>query len=1819
MPVELDRNHIPDFQRPPKHDIHPSFENLASWAEPNGCLTILQALYWVLGLGPNDPGVANLVTEMEFPESKEILEAWRGVPVVQHLINLREKMNSFPFRRYYTRVHSGSADKTKISFQHLKDKDFLLAMITNPLTDMAGGTRSGGVSPDIFKYRRMLRLWLVLEALHRLENPPVVFDTNISSAARKITIGAESNSWLFIDNLLSHVAGSFRGRLPTFSEFKNALTSFASQFADTFEKRELKLFFNAVKAIGLGTRSSVEREHLPAVIFFPELPLGRTFSFTTELSPGSSWFSDDGQQYELPIFDSDLNDGGELLAGETLFVEVNSGESLTEKALSAKSVYLQTAEASHYLPWSLHSPLPSEISLLHQWIQESLSSSQQLTQMGAAFCWLACHLGRSLQMVRSLPISSHAQLEWTLHPSFQFLHRNAIRRSSAWVPAEHQKSLVAPFEEVLQLDSNPVSQIFKAAAKGLTFDSLGSLWDRIASGTEIETWFRENRPESLDRVNSTQIFNLLGSEVYQNTGDHHLARLVSSHPQSGLPGAVSYASWDIASIEKGMPLKTFGALTPCVHIAGSLLAPLENILIEKIQAANKQLERGGKDLVQWHNHFAEYVVWSLYAATGSRPLADPFETINHFNLEHQFVFINDKNDSGLHAGRITPLPDKAVQLIQAYKTHLEVVSQTLSPIHPELSKEISDLLKGSAKRIPLFFRLDSQLDWQSISVSGSDRLFGWELPENLFRHRYSQHLHKLGVPREVIDGWLGHAERGAATYGDYSPRCWVDDRSKYRDQINEAFESLPFCVFQETKTPPLLINGGSTKNSELSSRVFGQRLREKNHRKRIKQAVAEADAIIAWLDLTTGKEVEEEQLNLTGKEVKCQVKEEQLNLVITKLLKRETGMVHPYAALRFSRLIKLLESKSIDHKLSIRRYAHYSKPEQSMLRSSVSSAINHFDQMAAWAADQMKKKLDPTLPKAEKLLLATMLLVAVKRISYQKLLTDVLQGRHYRVIQHQQSYYIEYSETLDPTNFKEPVQRHRINHRIASLLASGQGVKNPFELTSTLPAIVKSDGQGWLGSEQQTLGQFLEKICAMVDQANQVQLPGMVAAVLSGRVLSSSLPLLDLVRINEGVAKTWPHGIEGQTDYPALNQMTKKLPLAARQPETEQHNLLEQSQIFRQNMTHLIATYEPAKAKEFGKKFHGEVLKYEGRVSNSLLLLGLWISHVITDGKTPGRGKRFRPLAANTVKTYFSNLVGPFTGLAYQVDLLELDSDELTDLYSDMIDTRRDQGHRLDYFSERLLSFQRWAESFGVAKPDYSELRIIDESRSVSAGCLSEQDYHQVLYSINQDYSSGDHKHQDRGLMLAWLMLLCFRFGLRSKEAIWLRFRDFCSYGGYRWILVRNNRKRQLKSDHSRRAVPLAFSLSELEESIVARMLDHYSLIAGHQANELLLSDLDNGQLIPADCIPSLSGELTQRIKITTGNQSMVLHHCRHSFHNRMAAILLNIPGQTAQQLTDGLDGDGIRQLILGKNSEISRRSPAALTCLMGHRYPETGMYSYNHLLLEWADELTPVTAQRNLRITDAFNTSSLIKLDKQRREAVIPLADYATPTLIGLLGVLRRVAQGKTYEQAGQLENLDPSTIRLLQGVFEASATKMRFKIRGKNGFVSGSEYPNALVNYITEKAWRRLLTQARHAPASNLIGEQNMSLDELVSLVGANRQILMRTQTHCQLVRHVVDGFNVSPDHFDVAAYKDNAAATQVLSSEGFVIQTIKSLSQAGKKPFQLDRMGLYRSGHYEEIYHDYAALVLKRNSSSMLRNSYELAVVVLVVGVLLLTAQQ
>ncbi|MEL7982541.1 hypothetical protein AAG584_21095 [Vreelandella titanicae] len=1299
-------------------------------------------------------------------------------------------------------------------------------------------------------------------------------------------------------------------------------------------------------------------------------------------------------------------------------------------------------------------------------------------------------------------------------------------------------------------------------------------------------WFNECMSIACPRVTSGKLTEVWGQTVFDASGNHHFARMLTAHPNSALPGACSYASWDIEAIEQGLalPYQFQGAETLQSTNQGSLLVPLEAQLNRAINEATQQLKETleGNDLVRLHNQWTSYCVMALYAATGSRYLKDPFESPRFFNHDLPAVFINDKAEgSGVRNGRMVPLANKAIKFVEAYLSYLQRLAENLLSTHPAISSRINTLLELPAKaEQPLFFLLDESLNWHSMSATDlpGATLFDWPLPPNLFRHRLAQQLPLLGVDNEVVDGWLGHAEKSVATYGDTSARCWMDDWTAYRKEVNELFERLSFDLLAPPASLPVAAVS-SLRDSATSSRAFGQRLREKNRR------LATRNALRAALN--------DIELFLKGRDM-ATLSADEINQLGRQMLLQQGKTPYPSAALRFSVLTRLLERHESPHRHAFQRRYIPMLPEKTLIHEHAPAYAVLMTQLTHWASTMRPYATRTHCSKRQALALGALLLCIEKRICYMRLLKDVCHGDNFRLLYHRKIYYLEYSEQLDSTSWQAPVQRHKVSYHVASLLTYGQrltstkALDDPWTTPKQAPPLPEAFIQCCASQERMTIQQVIEQAANSVDQANLLGLPGVVAGALAGRIVATSLPMQAHIRMVHGKSLIFPEP-PVITDY---SMVPATLPALLR-ASGDKYELQQQAVFLFKEVKQILDGYTKPQAKITAKSLEQLVTQRNGKVSSAIMLLVIWIAAVIQSGK--GRaGRRFKPFESSSIHRYWGALRKLFEELAYGVDLMALGSEEITAFYAGLIDYQETQLSDMSYFSHRLRSFHRVAASLGVEEPDWDELPVAEQGRHVRAEMLSEREYLETLKRIE-----ASQRDPDIACLLQFVLLCTYRFGLRLDEARGLLRRDWCESHGYCWVLIRNNHYRTLKSEASRRAVPLLFSLEATEQRTLNAVLNRHDALLGGEASLPLLGEIRDGKVEVALSASSISAAEIDALRHVSGSPTLSLHHARHAFYNITAASLLQLNTPVATKINQHIDSANIRQMVMGQQLYCSRRVMMGLARLMGHRQPSTGLLNYNHLILEWADALTPVKGTNGSILKEAIKPQDF---KRYTPAAALPqeLSLFNEPTPHLLMKALRLGALRQNVRRSSEALGLSPVHAAILEGVIKNAESNMRFKIRGKDQWITSQEYPLGLLRSISDAAWDRLLEHAKKIDGETLTINRALELSELACQVGRHRHLLMSETRHVAVIALTVKAFKVSSSNYVIVGKNCSDDVKRMLHSYG-----LKEISDTG---VQLDMFEVVKGGR-EMKYQQYAGLLLGKNERDIVRNRYELAVAYIV----------
>ncbi|WP_030074521.1 hypothetical protein [Halomonas alkaliantarctica] len=1757
---------------------HP-YRDICQWAAQHDLSDALELAFWTLGLDHQVVAIGNLVNEFHHPESKDILTRWRQNPTLASLDDLAKaiRQDSLINRQYPAFLHAGDATKTKQTYKgSLKEQTFLITLITYPLP--------GAEQSSEYVLRRALRLWLVAQAANRVVKEHCLADRNISTAARFLIADRYQAQWQLVDDVLRRARRYLTPDTWTFERFTDALSLAAKQYkqSHTFGKSGTA-FINAIIEIASGDTKpfTTQRDFPPQPFVHAELsaPISEPTQLIS-LDESSEQFIE-----VCPSPDGWLDEE----ADEAIYLlPVDATDTQAQQELTGRSFYQQQAETSHYLPWSCSKLLPPERLLIEQWIAQQLKHTDQRERLGGALVWLAIRFSRSLSQVLAMGIGDETHGEWSLASNLKQMHRLSPRRRNAWKPniaaqayvaAVHEKQcigLIPEVRETLVISSQPLT----------TQASLAELWQSVSPAQKIEVWFNERMSIACPRVTSGKLAEVWGQSVFDASGNHHFARMLTAHPNSALPGACSYASWDIEAIEQGLalPYQFHGAETLQSTNQGSLLVPLEAQLNRAISEATQQLKEtlNGNDLVRLHNQWTSYCVMALYAATGSRYLKDPFESTRFFNHDLPAVFINDKAEgSGVRNGRMVPLADKAIKFVEAYLSYLQRLAEHLLSTHPVISSRINTLLELPAKaEQPLFFLLDESLNWHSMPATDlpGATLFDWPLPPNLFRHRLAQQLPLLGVDNEVVDGWLGHAEKSVATYGDTSARCWMDDWKAYRKEVNELFERLSFDLLAPPASLPVAAVS-SLRDSATSSRAFGQRLREKNRR------LATRNAIRAALN--------DIELFLKGRDM-ATLSADEIKQLGRQMLLQQGKTPYPSAALRFSVLTRLLERHESPHRHAFQRRYIPMLPEKTLIHEHAPAYSALMTQLTHWASTMRPYATRTHCSKRQALALGALLLCIEKRICYMRLLKDVCQGDNFRLLYHRKTYYLEYSEQLNSTSWQAPVQRHTVSYHVASLLTYGQRLTSTKALDDTwtipkqAPPLPEALIQCCESQECITIQQILRQAAAIVDQANLLRLPGVVAGALAGRIVATSLPMQAHIRMVHGKSLIFPPSAVNTEDL----ELSTALPALLR-ANGDKHELQQQAVLLFKEVKQILDGYTKAQAKITAKSLEQLVTQRNGKVSSAIMLLVIWIAAVIRRGKGKA-GKRFKPFESSSIHRYWGTLRKLFEELAYGVDLMTLGSEEVTAFYAGLIDYQENQLSDMSYFSHRLRSFHRVAASLGVEEPDWDELPVAEQGRHVRAEILSEREYLETLKQIGTTQ-----RDSDIACLLQFVLLCAYRFGLRLDEARGLLRRDWCTSHGYSWVLVRNNRYRTLKSEASRRAVPLLFSLDAIEQRTINAVFNRHDALLGGEAATPLLGEMRKGSVEIALSASAISAAEIDALRHVSGSSSLSLHHARHAFYNIVAASLLQLSTPVATKIIQHVDHAHLRQMVMGQQHHCSRRLMMGLARLMGHRQPSTGLLNYHHLILEWADELTPVKGTNSSILKEALQPLDF-KLYTPASAVPQELSLFNEPTPHLLMKALRLGALRQNVRRASEALGLSPVHAAILEGVIKDAEKNMRFKIRGKDQWVTSQEYPLGLLRIISDAAWDRLLEHAKKIDGEILTTNGALELSELACQVGRHRHLLMSEARHVAVIALTIKAFKVSPSNYVIAGKNCSDDVKRMLHSYG-----LKEISDTS---VQLDIFEVVKGGRKMK-YQQYAGLLLGKNEHNIVRSRYELAVAYIV----------
>lgn len=1078
-------------------------------------------------------------------------------------------------------------------------------------------------------------------------------------------------------------------------------------------------------------------------------------------------------------------DNSKLGAGGTQHVE--ESKSPPQQIGDAKGIVLATAEDHQFLTYSWNRPSPAERTELEKWLSESHASDSVELQVLATFTEIAIKTANSLDTVLRLQLTVVTGPDWAIDIETGTLHRLAPRRYSGWKATPESANWVLPLAKHTRAMLSPEASksLKRFHAEKTEASQLGHFWQSKKKATPATTFngLCKNTP-NLRRLRSGMLAQVLEQHVFNKTTDPVLSELLASSPRSGLGGACAYSSYSNTKIQNAVtgilpepepekPDQEQDRDSGELNAAGSELSPIDSVLRQAVSQAFDKVSQLSTLPPRWaehHNALTSYVVMAMLAATAGRPISSPFESLTDIDWLLKAIYMEDKVSSSLHHGRLVPVPESIIALLRdIYIPHLSRLSALVSEIDPPLSQVLYKMAQyEQSEHLPLFFflRLEPRLRWFEVTEASLSALeiFSWPLPWNLMRHRLPTTLKTAAQDHEIINGITGHGEHGTAPYGGFSLRVWMDDAKEIRPAQTQALLSLQFEQPAATTWPPLPVPHSGTdsprscivKDARFGTSARAAR-RDQSHRIASMQAEAEIIDFVGTRPVESLSPNEWENLS-------------------RKMLLHDDGRPRTFGSLRYEKLQQWLTQQWSDKGARPKLKKRYLPALEE--KSPISPGVVNCHVRLGQALELLRGITDGWQPSRSgyktALALGIALLVLESRVADRPLLSDLFRCKNFRLVHLQGQYYLEHSLGLDSVP-DIAVKRFPISSTAARLFAKAKSGTNQIDVSACEPADGNPDI--WMpffrqGNLSVKFSPCIDAAVLVVQQANAIEFPGVVAGYLNGSIVSAGLRHADLIRATVGKAplelpslatKPRSHAGEEANSVAANAQSatTKSSTVASEPAGTKQEDpdsvpqelddayrawsevfiadtaatnsgppnitrLQQASFNFFQEIRSAIHTASsmPANSRKvLDSEIRSLLSDHQDSVSRSCLLLGEWLRSLLWRKTSKGL------IRLRSISRYMNALSGCFQALAYAHDLLKCDPDEVTEFYRQVMELRREirPGRKLDHAGETDIGDAVGNDAGCDTEDDADSAEQSNHYRSQALALQLLQDFHRLM------------------------------------------------------------------------------------------------------------------------------------------------------------------------------------------------------------------------------------------------------------------------------------------------------------------------------------------------------------------------------------------------------------------------------------------------------------------------------------------------------------
>lgn len=204
-----------------------------------------------------------------------------------------------------------------------------------------------------------------------------------------------------------------------------------------------------------------------------------------------------------------------------------------------------------------------------------------------------------------------------------------------------------------------------------------------------------------------------------------------------------------------------------LNVKLALLTRLVQHLKNELRAS-RRLPPEEESWRQVHNHFVAYIAFWVLFATGYRAVNDLVFRWREIDFTTGFLAISDKDDEAMSQSRVVWLLPELREQLRQYAGHLEVLQSRLYQ-RAALYEHIEAVLSDPMSDVPLMFFISDS--WQLVQLTPENlrhQVPVFTLPINTSRHYLRTALRHEGVPGELVNAFMGHAQQGQEPFGAFS-------------------------------------------------------------------------------------------------------------------------------------------------------------------------------------------------------------------------------------------------------------------------------------------------------------------------------------------------------------------------------------------------------------------------------------------------------------------------------------------------------------------------------------------------------------------------------------------------------------------------------------------------------------------------------------------------------------------------------------------------------------------------------------------------------------------------------------------------------------------------------------------------------------------------------------------------------------------------------------------------------------------------------------------------------------------------------------------